>query len=169
MEARRKRQRKSRLIKIFVIVFAVALFYGANAMLKPEPLTRSDNSRFDDWARYFTREGYTFEYRNFDTFPDMVDIMYRPVGSPTHQAILTNVFAISVRVFSLGPEFVERKRAKNATYLEALGTPLIRQVTVYYDDEKDIMFFVGNADSSIFFYAARAANLTATYGYYCRF
>ncbi len=42
-------------------------------------------------------------------------------------------------------------------------------VTVYYDDEKDILFYVGDAFSSRFFYAARAPDPTATYGYYTQF
>jgi hypothetical protein len=48
-------------------------------------------------------------------------------------------------------------------------TPADNPMTVYYDDEKNILFFVGDAWSSRFFYAARAPDPTATYGYYSTF
>jgi hypothetical protein len=114
---------------------------------------------------YFRRQkGYTVEYHDFDTFPDMVDEMYKPVGSPNPQGLMSNVFVKSVKVYSLGEEF-------EGGEIEAMmtETPLDRPVTVYYDDEKDVLFYVGDALSSRFFYAARAPDLTATYGYYTQF
>jgi hypothetical protein len=114
---------------------------------------------------YFQRqEGYNVEYRDFDGFEDIVDEMYKPVGSPNPQAILPNVFVKSVKVFTLGREF-------EGDEVAIMMTPasLDNPVTIYYDDEKNTLFYIGDAFSSRFFYAARAPDPTATYGYYCVF
>ena len=154
-------QRNGALIAVAVVV----ALYLASSMLKPEAATDSTNTRFNDYVTYFRRQkGYTVEYLDFDTFPDMVDEMYKPVGSPNPQGLMSNVFIKSVKVYSLGREF-------DGGEIEAMMTesPLDRPVTVYYDDEKDILFYVGDAYSSRFFYAARAPDPTATYGYYTQF
>ena len=154
-----------RIRKLVILVVIVAAFYGLSMLMKPKLVTNSPDPRFNNWVAYFQRqEGYTVEYHDFDTFEDMVDEMYKPVGSPNPQPILSHVFASAVKVHSLGPEF-------EGTEMEAIGTraSLDYPVTVYYDDEDNIIFFVGNAASSRFFYAARATDLTATYGYYTAF
>jgi len=154
-----------RIRKLVILVVIVAAFYGISIMMKPKMVTNSPNPRFNHWVTYFQRqEGYIVEYRDFDTLEEMVDVMYKPVGSPNPQPLLATVFASSVKVHSLGPEF-------EGTEMEALGTraSLDYPVTVYYDDEADIIFFVGNAASSRFFYAARATDQAATYGYYTAF
>ena len=154
-------RRNSALIGVAVVV----ALYLTSSMLKPEASTDSTNARFNHYVTYFRRQkGYTVEYRDFDTFPDMVDEMYKPVGSPRPQGLMSNVFVKSVKVYSLGREF-------EGGEIEAMmtETPLDRPVTVYYDDEKDVLFYVGDAFSSRFFYAARAPDPTATYGYYTAF
>ena len=154
-------RRNSALIGVAVVV----ALYLTSSMLKPEASTDSTNARFNHYVTYFRRQkGYTVEYRDFDTFPDMVDEMYKPVGSPNPQSLMSNVFVKSVKVYSLGREF-------EGGEIEAMmtETPLDRPVTVYYDDEKDVLFYVGDAFSSRFFYAARAPDPTATYGYYTAF
>ena len=154
-------RRNSALIEIAVIV----ALYLASTMLKPEAATDSTNTRFNAYVTYFRRqEGYIVEYRDFDTFGDMVDEMYNPVGSPIPQSLMPNVFVKSVKVFSLGREFDGGEvEAMMAAY------PLDNPVTVYYDDEKNVLFYVGDAFSSRVFYAARAPDPTATYGYYTEF
>ncbi len=154
-------RRNSALIGVAVVV----ALYLTSSMLKPEASTDSTNARFNHYVTYFRRQkGYTVEYRDFDTFPDMVDEMYKPVGSPNPQSLMSNVFVKSVKVYSLGREF-------EGGEIEAMmtETPMDRPVTVYYDDEKDVLFYVGDAFSSRFFYAARAPDPTATYGYYTAF
>ncbi len=148
-----------------IAVVVVALLFGISTMLKPKVTTDSTNARFNAYVTYFRRQiGYTVEYRDFDTFEDIVDQMYKPVGSPNPQALMSNVFVKSVKVYSLGREF-------EGGEVDAMMTPasLDRPVTVYYDDEKEILFYVGDAFSSRFFYAARAPDPTATYGYYTGF
>jgi hypothetical protein len=134
-------------------------------MLKPVAMTDSTNTRFNAYVAYFSRQqGYIVEYHDFDTFPDMVDDMYKPVGSPNPQGLMQNVFVKSVKVYSLGQDF-------EGGEVEAMMTPspLDNPVTIYYDDEKNILFYIGDAFSSRFFYAARAPDPTATYGYYTQF
>jgi hypothetical protein len=150
---------------ILIAVVVVAALYGVSLMLKPKASTNSTNSRFNAYVTYFQRQiGYTVEYRDFDTFEDLVDEMYKPVGSPNPQPILPNVFAKSVKVYTLGWDFEGDEVAAMMTP-GSLDTP----VTVYYDDDKNTLFYVGDALSSRFFYAARAPDLTATYGYYAVF
>jgi hypothetical protein len=141
----------------------VALFYGPTVIFKPKDLTRSTNKQFNAYVNFFERETWTtIEYRDFDTFEDSVDQMYKPVGSPHHQAILANKFVTSAKVFSLGREF-------DGDEVAAMRTESPSPVKVYYDDEKEVLFYIGDAFSSRFFYAARAPDPTATYGYYTTF
>jgi len=154
-----------RMRKLIIVVVIVAAFYGLSLMLKPAASTNSTNARFNSWVTYFSRQaGYTVEYRDFDEFEGMVDNMYRPVGSPLPQPIMNLVFAKAVKLQSLGPDF-------DGGEFEAMTTRPSEDnpVTVYYDDDQNFIFFVGNAYSSRFFYAARATDATATYGYYTMF
>lgn len=165
MSALFKGESMERKRALVVIVVIAALFFGASSMLKPKPATDSTNPRFNAYVTYFRRQkGYTVEYSDFDTFADKVDEMYKPVGSLDPHPIMGNVFIKSVKLFTLGQEF-------SGGELEAMCTraSLDKPVTVYYDDEKDIIFFIGDAFSSRFFYAARAPDPTATYGYYTSF
>ena len=155
----------SRTQGAIIAVAVVALIYGASTMFKPKAVTDSTNVRFNAWVTYFRRQkGYTVEYHDFDMFADMVDEMYKPVGSPNPQGLMSNVFAKAIKVHSLGREF-------EGDEITAMMTPgsLDNPVTVYYDDDEDVMFFVGDAFTSRFFYAARAPDPTATYGYYTEF
>jgi hypothetical protein len=148
-----------------IAVVVVALLFVTSTMLKPKVTTDSTNVRFNAYVTYFRRQvGYTVEYRDFDTFEDIVDEMYKPVGSPNPQGLMSNVFVKSVKVYSLGQDFEGGEVDAMMT-----GASLDHPVTVYYDDEKDILFYVGDAFSSRFFYAARAPDPTATYGYYTQF
>jgi len=154
-------RRNSALIAVAVVV----ALYLTSSMLKPEASTDSTNARFNAYVTYFRRQkGYTVEYHDFDTFPDMVDEMYKPVGSPNPQGLMSNVFVKSVKVYTLGWDF-------EGGEIAAMMMPgsLDRPVTIYYDDEEDVLFYIGDALSSRFFYAARAPDLTATYGYYTQF
>jgi hypothetical protein len=154
-----------RIRTLVIIVVIVAVLYGASIMLKPEAATNSTNSRFNAYVVYFQRqENYIVEYLDFDTFPDMVDFMYKPVGSPNPQAILPNVLVKSIKVTSLGHDFEGGEVDAMMT-----ETPSDNPMTVYYDDEKNTLFFIGDAWSSRFFYAARAPDPDATYGYYATF
>jgi hypothetical protein len=155
----------SRRQGLLVTAVVVAALYGVSLMMRPLAATNSSNARFNAYVTYFRRqEGYIVEYRDFDGFEDMVDEMYKPVGSPNPQAILPNVFVKSVKVFTLGRDF-------EGDEVAIMMTPgsLDYPVTVYYDDEKNTLFYIGDAFSSRFFYAARAPDPTATYGYYCTF
>ena len=154
-----------RIRTLVIVVVVVAGLYGLNIMMKPKMVTNSTNPRFNAYVVYFQRQaGYNVEYHDFDTFPDMVDFMYKPVGSPNPQAILPNVLVKSIKVTSLGHDFEGGEIAAMMT-----DTPLDNPITVYYDDENNVLFFVGDAWSSRFFYAARAPDPTATYGYYSVF
>jgi len=134
-------------------------------MLRPKMVTNSTDVRFNAWVAYFQRQaGYTVEYHDFDDLPNMVDNMYRPVGSPFPQPLMELVFAKTVKLQSLGPDF-EGGEFEAMTTRPSVDNP----VTVYYDDHENIMFIVGNAYSSRFFYAARATDQDATYGYYSIF
>ncbi len=150
---------------LVVIVVIVALYFGGSMLLKPEFTTDSTNPRFNHYVNYFRRQkGYTVEYRNFTTFPDDVDLMYKPVGSPNPAPLMENVFVKTVKVYTLGQEFT-------GTEFEAMMTPASddRPVTVYFDDVAEVIFFIGDYYCSRFFYAARAADRTASYGYYTTF
>jgi len=69
-------QKRSKLLRVVVIVVFIALFSVMNTMLKPKPVTGSDNFQFNEWMRYFMRQpGYTVEYLDFDTFEEDIDIM----------------------------------------------------------------------------------------------
>jgi len=154
-----------RVRTLIIIVVIVGGLYGVSLLLKPKAVTNSTNMRFNAYVVYFQRQdNYIVEYHDFDDLPNMVDFMYKPVGSPYPQAILPNVLVKSIKVTSLGHDFEGGEVDAMMT-----PTPAEGQITIYYDDVKNTLFFVGDAWSSRFFYAARAPDPTATYGYYATF
>lgn len=157
---------ESRGVRALVIIVVIAAFiFAVSSLVKPKFSTDSKNPRFNHYVTYFRRQkGYTIEYHNFSTFPDEVDEMYKPVGSLSPAPLMENVFVKTVKVFALGRDF-------NGTEFEAMCTEasLEKPVTVYYDDEEEVVFFIGDAYCSRFFYAARARDPDATYGYYTTF
>lgn len=150
---------------LVVIVVIVALYFGGSLMFKTKQVTDSTNPRFNAYVTYFSRQkGYTLEYRNFDTLADEVDEMYKPVGSLDPRPLMPIVFCKTVKLFALGPEF-------SGTEFEAMCTKasLEQPITVYYDDEIETLFFIGDAFCSRYFYVATAADPDSTYGYYTSF
>ncbi len=148
-------QKKPRLLRIFVVVAFVGLYMVINPMLKPKPVTRSDNSQYDDWMRYFMRQpGYTVEYLDFDTFEEGIDIM---------KVVQTmNAIADHITLYSLGPDFEEAyhgavRTGRSGVINEALKVRSSGDypVTLYYDDEMRYVFYIGiGSDPDL------------TYGYY---
>ena len=150
---------------LVAIVVIAALYFGGSLMLKQEFTTDSTNPRFNHYVNYFRRQkGYTVEYRDFSAFPDDVDVMYKPVGSLDPAPLMEIVFCKTVKLYTLGQEY-------EGGEFEAMCTMASedRPVTVYYDDEAEVVFFIGDYYCSRFFYAARAADRTASYGYYTTF
>lgn len=148
-------QKKPRLLRIFVVVAFVGLYMVINPMLKPKPVTRSDNFQYDEWMRYFMRQpGYTVEYLDFDTFEEGIDIM---------KVVQTmNAIADHITLFSLGPDFEEAyhgavRTGRSGVINEALKVRSSGDypVTLYYDDEMRYVFYIGlGSDPDL------------TYGYY---
>ena len=148
-------QKRPKLIRLVVIVAFVGLFMVINPMLKPKPVTGSDNFQFDEWMRYFMRQpGYTVEYLDFDTFEEGVDIM---------KVIQTmNAIADHVTLYSLGPDYEDAyhgavRTGRSGVINEALKVRTAGDypVTIYYDDEMRSVFYIGlGADPDL------------TYGYY---
>ncbi|KON26126.1 hypothetical protein AC480_06335 [miscellaneous Crenarchaeota group archaeon SMTZ1-55] len=161
-------QRKG--MRTLVVLVAIVVFiFGLNSIFKfrarASMVTDSTNPRFNQYVSYFSRQkGYIVEYKNFSTFPDDVDVMYKPVGSLDPAPLMEIVFCKTVKLYTLGREF-------EGGEFEAMCTmaSLEKPVTVYYDDEQEVIFFIGDYYCSRFFYAARAADRTATYGYYTTF
>ena len=157
---------ESKGVRALVVIIVIAAFiYGASSLLRTKQVTDSTNPRFNAYVSYFRRQkGYTVEYRNFTAFPDEVDLMYTPVGSPNPAALMEIVFCKTVKLYTLGREY-------EGGEFEAMCTMASedRPVTVYYDDEAEVVFFIGDYYCSRFFYAARAADRTASYGYYTTF
>ena len=148
-------QKRPKLLRLVVIVAFVGLFMVINPMLKPKPVTGSDNFQFDEWMRYFMRQpGYTVEYLDFDTFEEGVDIM---------KVIQTmNAIADHVTLFSLGPDYEDAyhgavRTGRSGVINEALKVRTAGDypVTIYYDDEMRSVFYIGiGSDPDL------------TYGYY---
>lgn len=148
-------QKKPRLLRIFVVVAFVGLYMVINPMLKPKPVTRSDNFQYDEWMRYFMRQpGYTVEYLDFDTFEEGIDIM---------KVVQTmNAIADHITLFSLGPDFEDAyhgavRTGRSGVINEALKVRTAGDypVTLYYDDEMRYVFYIGlGSDPDL------------TYGYY---
>lgn len=148
-------QKRPRLLRIFVVVAFVGLYMVINPMLKPKPVTRSDNFQYDEWMRYFMRQpGYTVEYLDFDTFEEGIDIM---------KVVQTmNAIADHITLFSLGPDFEDAyhgavRTGRSGVINEALKVRSSGDypVTLYYDDEMRYVFYIGlGSDPDL------------TYGYY---
>jgi hypothetical protein len=101
--------------RIIVGVIVVAtLFSVAGPLLGPKAATDSSNARFNDWVRYYRRlDGYTVEYRNWETFSDDMDVM-----------------GYGIQALKMSMDIVELK-------------DLMGVVTVYYDWEMDRIFYIG--------------------------
>lgn len=136
-------QKRPRLLRFAVIVAFIALFLVMNTMLKPKPVTGSDNFQFNEWMRYFMRQpGYTVEYLDFDTFEEDIDIM-KVVPA-------VNSLADHITLFSLGSDFEDEymnavRTQRSGTINEALKVRSSGDypVTVYYDDEELYIFYMG--------------------------
>ncbi len=143
MEMMETLQKRSRLLRYVVVVALIALFPVMSMMMKPKPVTRSDNFQFNEWMRYFMRQsGYTVEYLDFDTFEEGIDIMKVVPG-------VTSI-ADHITLFSLGPDFEEAyhgavRTGRSGIIMEALKVRSSGDypVTVYYDDEKQYVFYIG--------------------------
>ena len=61
---------------IVAVIVVAALFYVVGPILGPKAATESKNVRFNDWVNYYRRQdGYTVEYRKFETFDEDTDVM----------------------------------------------------------------------------------------------
>ncbi len=148
-------QKRPKLLRLVVIVAFVGLFMVINPMLKPKPVTGSDNFQFNEWMRYFMRQpGYTVEYMDFDTFEEDIDIM---------KVIQTmNAIADHVTLYSLGADYEDAyhgavRTGRSGVINEALKVRTAGDypVTIYYDDEMRSVFYIG-----------KGSDPDLTYGYY---
>ena len=136
-------QKRPRLLRLVVVVAIIAGFSVMNTMLKPKPVTRSDNKQFDDWVRYFMRQpGYTVEYLDFDTFEVGFDVVTIVPA--------VNSLADHITLLSLGPDWEEEyqgavRTQRSGKILEALKVRNSGDypATVYYDDETLNIFYLG--------------------------
>lgn len=136
-------QKRSRLLRLVVIVALIAVFSVVNTMMKPKPVTRSDDFQYNDWMRYFMRQtGYTVEYLDYDTFEESVDVVSYVPGMSS--------LADHITLFSLGPDYEEAymgavRTGRSGVILEALKVRNAGDypVTVYYDDETQRVFYIG--------------------------
>jgi len=136
-------QKRPKLLRVVVIVVFIALFSVMNTMLKPKPVTGSDNVQFNEWMRYFMRQpGYTVEYLDFDTFEEDLDIV-KVVPA-------VNSLADHITLFSLGADFEDEyqnavRTQRSGTINEALKVRNSGEytMTVYYDDEALYIFYIG--------------------------
>ena len=65
---------RNRIIVSIIVVAALFVFVGP--ILGPKAATKSKNARFNDWVKYYRRQdGYTVEYRKFETFEEDTDVM----------------------------------------------------------------------------------------------
>lgn len=150
-------QRKSRLIRIGAFVVVVATFAVMGPMMKPKPVTNSDNFQYNEWMRYFMRQpGYTVEYMDFDTFEEDIDIMTIVPG--------VNSLADHITLLSLGPDFEEAyhgavRTQRSGPILEALKVRNSGDypATVYYDDEEQFIFYIGIGSDPDFSYGYYSA------------
>ena len=149
-------QKRSKLLRVVVIVVFIALFSVMNTMMKPKPVTGSDSFQFNEWMRYFMRQpGYTVEYMDFDTFEEDIDIM--------KVAQTMNALADHITLFSLGSDFEEDymnavRTGRSGVINEALKVRVAGDypVTVYYDDDMQRAFYIGlgsDPDLTYGFYA----------------
>ena len=136
-------QKRPKLIRFVVLVAFIGIIALINPMLKPKPVTRSDDFQYNEWMRYFMRQpGYTVEYMDFDTFKEGVDI--------TKVVPSVNSLADHVTLFSLGADYKDAymgavRTQRSGVINEALSARSKGDypVTVYYDDERLYIFYVG--------------------------
>ena len=109
-----------RTLKIQVIVIgiaAIAALFVFNNIAVPTSITDSENDRFNEYVTYFTNcEGYTVEYRNFDTFEGGDNTI--PMQASKMSSDITDV--------------------RDETGF----------ATVYFDWEKDVIFYLGSGSKS---------------------
>lgn len=150
-------QKRPGLLRVLSFVAIIAVFMGMRIVMKPKPVTRSDDAQFNDWIRYFNRQpGYTVEYLEFNTFKESVDSVT--------QVQSISAIADHLTLFSLGSEYKTAyegavRTGRSGVINEALKVRLAGDypVTVYYDDEALSVFYVGTG-----------ADTDLTYGYYTR-
>jgi len=105
-------------MRVIVIgILAITSLFAFNNIYVPNYITASENNRFNQWVTYFSNcEGYTVEYKNFDSFKG---------GDNTIQ-------------------MQESRMASDITDVrDELGF-----VTVYFDWESDVIFYIGSDSKS---------------------
>ena len=157
-------QKRPRLLRFVIIVAFVGLYMVINPMLKAKPVTRSDDVQFNDWMRYFMRQpGYTVEYMDFDTFEESVDSVT--------QVQTISAIADHLTLFSLGPDYEDAYRGAVRTGRSGVINEALKvrgegdyPVTVYYDDEALMVFYIGlgtDPDLSYGYYTPVKAEATS--------
>jgi hypothetical protein len=109
-------------MKVLAVVGIIAItsLFVFTDIMKPDYITESKNTRFNQWVNYYSNcDGYTVVYYNYDVFKSESDIVIR---------------------------------LRDATMADEVSA--MRQldgfVTVYFDWEKDIIFFSGlGTDSTL--------------------
>lgn len=101
-----------------VSIIAITSLFVFTDIMKPNYITESKNTRFNQWVNYYNKcDGYTVVYYNYDVFKSESDIVIR------------------LRDATMADE-VSAMRQLNGF------------VTVYFDWEKDIIFFSGSGTDS---------------------
>ena len=157
-------QKRPRLLRFVIIVAFVGLYMVINPMLKAKPVTRSDDVQFNDWMRYFMRQpGYTVEYQDFDAFKESVDV--------STQVPAMSSLADHITLFSLLPDYDDAYRGAVRTGRSGVINEALKvrgegdyPVTVYYDDEALMVFYIGlgtDPDLSYGYYTPVKAEATS--------
>jgi hypothetical protein len=136
-------QKRPRLLRFGVFVAVIALFWVGSIMLQPKPVTRTKNLQFNDWMMYFMRQpGYTVEYMDFDAFEESMDVCT--------QVPAMSSLADHITLFSLLPNFEDAYRGAVRTGRSGVINDALKfrcegdyPVTVYYDDEALMVFYIG--------------------------
>ena len=137
-------QKRPGLLRVLSFVAIIAVFMGLRIVMKPKPVTRSDDAQFNDWMRYFmSQPGYTVEYMDFDTFEESVDSVT--------QVQTISAIADHLTLFSLGPDYEEAYRGAVRTGRSGVINEALKvrssgdyPATVYYDDERLSVFYIGS-------------------------
>ena len=157
-------QKRPRLFKLAVFVVIIAAVWGISTMLQPKPVTGTKNIRFNDWMRYYMRQpGYTVEYQDFDTFKESVDV--------STQVPAMSSLADHITLFSLLPDYEDAYRGAVRTGRSGVINEALKvrgegdyPVTVYYDDEALMVFYIGlgtDPDLSYGYYTPVKAEATS--------
>jgi hypothetical protein len=136
-------QKRPRLLRVVVFVVIIAAFWGLSIMMKPKPVTRSNNAQFNDWMRYYMRQpGYTVEFMDFSEFEESMDTCI--------QVPAMSSLADHITLYSLLPDWETEyqnavRTGRSGKINEALEVRLTGDypVTVYYDDLEMMVFYVG--------------------------